>query len=102
MTDLKSNEEESHKIFKIKYDEIKLKFNDLVIDELRQICRENEITGFSTLNKQGLITLINEKYGEFYKPLSEIKYGLLYVKKSIMENVKNGFSGKMLINSQCR
>jgi DNA primase len=30
------------------------------------------------------------------------KYGLLYVKKSIMENVKNGFSGKMLINSQCR
>lgn len=31
-----------------------------------------------------------------------MKYGLLYVKKSILENIKKGFSGKMLINTQCR
>jgi flagellar biosynthesis GTPase FlhF len=100
MTDLKSMEESS-KILHIKYDEIKVKFNDLVIDELRQICRENEITGFSTLNKQGLITLINEKYGEVYKPLSEIKYGVLYdicLENKLVVKASAGASKDLLIH----
>jgi len=102
MTDLHSIEE-SKKILHIKYDEIKIKFNDLVIDELRQICRESEITGFSTLNKQGLVTLVNEKYGDAYKSLSKIKYGMLYDicienKLIVKESTCGGASKDLLIH----
>ena len=33
------------------YDGIIKKMNELNLDKLKEICRENEITGFSTLNK---------------------------------------------------
>ena len=49
-------------IFNAKYNEIKSKFNDLNLDELKTICRESDIIGFSTLNKQPLIDLILKAY----------------------------------------
>ena len=58
----------------IKYQTIRLKFNDLNLDELRTICRENGITGFSTLNKQALIDLIYVDYDTNYTNLRMFSY----------------------------
>uniref|UniRef100_A0A6C0HH52 DM2 domain-containing protein n=1 Tax=viral metagenome TaxID=1070528 RepID=A0A6C0HH52_9ZZZZ len=62
------------KILHIKYQDIKLKFNDLNLDELRMICRENGITGFSTLNKQALIDLIYVDYDTNYTNIRMFSY----------------------------
>ena len=67
-------------IFGLKYDAIKLKFNDLNLDELRTICRENEITGFSALNKQALIELIYVEYDTNYNNLRLFNYNELIEK----------------------
>jgi len=100
MTDLNSIEE-SKKILNIKYDEIQLKINELVIDELRQICRENEITGFSTLNKVKLVILIKEKYRKAHKSLSKIKYEMLYdicIENKLIVKASTGTSKDLLIH----
>ena len=67
-------------IFGLKYNAIKLKFNDLNLDELRTICRENEITGFSALNKQALIELIYVEYDTNYNNLRLFNYNELIEK----------------------
>ena len=63
-------------ICNFKYNEIKAKFNDLNITELKDICRENEIIGFSTLKKYELINLIIKEYN---------KYRQLFCKFSFVE-----------------
>ena len=49
-------------ILSMKYEEIIKKFNDITIDKLKDICRDNDIVGFSTLNKPELICLITKTY----------------------------------------
>ena len=63
-------------ICNLKYNEIKAKFNDLNISELKDICRENEIIGFSALKKYELINLILKRYN---------KYRQLFCKFSFVE-----------------
>ena len=63
-------------ICNFKYNEINAKFNDLNITELKDICRENEIIGFSALKKYELINLIIKDYD---------KYRQLFCKFSFIE-----------------
>lgn len=63
-------------ICNLKYNEIKAKFNDLNISELKDICRENEIIGFSALKKYELINLIIKDYD---------KYRQIFCKFSLIE-----------------
>ena len=63
-------------ICKFKYNDIKAKFNDLNITELKDICRVNDINGFSTLKKYELINLILKEYN---------KYRQLFCKFSFIE-----------------
>lgn len=55
------------------YDGIIKKMNEVNLDKLKEICRENEITGFSTLNKPELLKLITEAYNAQRTLLERIK-----------------------------
>jgi len=54
----------------LKYSDIKLKFNDLTNDELKNICRESAISGYSMLNHKDLISLIFKHYDVHYNMIN--------------------------------
>ena len=74
MADTEIKPIESLNIFKLKYVDVTLKINNLSRDELKEICRENNITGFSTSNKQDMINKIFTDYSTHRTILYKINY----------------------------
>lgn len=83
------------------YDGIIKKMNELNLDKLKEICRENEITGFSTLNKPELLKLITETYNAQRTLLERIKKTELLeicrIHKLVVDDCR-GLSKDMLIH----
>ena len=61
-------------IINAKYDDIIKNFNDVNVDKLKDICRNNNITGYSTLTKPDLINLIVKTYNVSRANLVRIKF----------------------------
>lgn len=61
-------------IYKMKYDEIIKSFNEVNLDKLKDICRDNNISGYSSLNKPDVINLILQSYNTSRTTLNKVKY----------------------------
>ena len=91
---------DSVNVFKLKYDEIKEIFNKLYLDDLRNICRENKISGFITA-KADVLSLIFKHYDKWYSLLSKLKFrellDICIKNKLIVEDCK-GLSKDMFVH----
>ena len=84
-----------------KYEDIIKKFNDVNVDKLKDICRNNNITGYSTLTKPDLINLIIKSYNVLRTNLLRIKFiELLNICKTnkLLIDESKGLSKDMLIH----
>ncbi len=75
-----------------------MKLENKTVEELKNMCRNKKISGYSKLNKQGLVNLLNNnkkvKKGGGNKSFTDLIVGKYY--KCDVSPYKNKYSGKLI------